>query len=256
MLVENRVALITGSTSGGMGRSIALTLARNGADVVLNYGTHRQDAQADAEAQAVKQAIENFGRRALLIKADTTQAKAVETMVQTVLDTFGKVDILVNNAGGGWNPADITELSPEQFHAVLQAEIEGAFYAIRACLPVMRQNRWGRIINLGAYNAGTWAAEHGEPVEYALGKGGRTLLTRHLAQRERAHNITTNQINPGPGHTAHFTSLDEAVAYSQHNAQWANRQRCTPQDIADAVLFLCTEEARFISGAHLNFVIQ
>jgi len=253
MILSGRVALITGSTGGGIGRSIALTLASNGADITLNYGTHRTDSAA---AQAVQAAVENMGRKAQFIRADTRRAAEVENMVKQVIDTFGKVDILVNNAGGGWDPHDITELSPEQFRSEIAAEIDGAFYCVRACLPNMRRQQWGRIINLGAFGAGHWAAEHGEPLEFAIGKGGRALLTRHLALKERQHNITVNLINPGPGHTPHFESLDDALQHVQHEPVWLERQHATPQDIADAVLFLCTEQARFITGSHINFAIN
>jgi 3-oxoacyl-[acyl-carrier protein] reductase len=164
MILDDKVALVTGSTGGGMGRSIALTLARHGADVVLNYGTHRRGTDADAVAQAVTQAIRAMGRRALVVQADTRDADAVSTMVQQAVDAFGKVDILVNNAGGGWNPQDIADLSPEQFRDGVEAEANGAFHCIRACLPVMRRNGWGRIISLGAYGAGEWTDG---PVEYA-----------------------------------------------------------------------------------------
>lgn len=256
MILKGRVALITGSTSGGMGRSTALTLARHGADIVLNYGTNRRDAGADKAARAVEKAIRDMGRRVMLVKADTRVADEVSAMVAGAVEAFGKIDILVNNAGGGWVPRDIVEIPPEQFRNVLEAEIDGAFHCIRECLPIMRKNHWGRIVSLGVSGAGHWAAEGGEPVEYALGKGGRALLTRHLALKERKHNITVNLINPGPGHTAHLQSLDQALSYAGRCQEWRARQRVTPQDIAEAILFLCTEQARFITGSHVSFSIE
>jgi 3-oxoacyl-[acyl-carrier protein] reductase len=177
-------------------------------------------------------------------------------MVKQALDRFGKIDILLNNAGGGWNPKDITETPIEQFREVIEAEINGAFNCIRECLPIMRKNRWGRIINLGAFDAGSWAAEDGGPVEYALGKSGRAILTRHLAFKERKYNITINLINPGPGHTPAFGTIDKALLFANRSEEWKSRKQATPQDIAEAILFLCTEQARFITGSHITFSIE
>ena len=250
-----RIALITGSTGGGMGRSIAFTLAKNGCDIILNYGTGKKDAEADNRAKPVAEAIQNMGRRVLLVKADTTDYEEVASMVKKGVDHFGRIDILVNNAGGLWNPQDITEILPEQFQKVIEAEINGAFYCIRECLPVMRENKWGRIITIGVYGAGHWAAEEFGPVEYAIGKGGRALLTKHLALRERKYNITVNLINPGPGHTAHV-DMEAALSFIKHGTHWKSRTKATPQDIAEAVLFLCTEQARFITGSYITFSVE
>lgn len=255
-MLENRVALITGSGGSGMGRSTALTLARHGADIVLNYGTNRRDAAADNAAQTVEAAVRALGQRVLTVKADTKHVDEVDAMVAQAVDVFGGVDILVNNASGLWAPQDITETQPEQFSEVLAAEIEGAFYCIRACLPQMRKKRWGRIINLGAFDAGRWAAEDFGPIDYAIGKAGRALLTRHLALKERAYNITVNLVNPGPGHTAHFESVEQASAFAAHNEAWSTRTKVTPQDVAEAILFLCSDQARFITGSHIAFSLE
>jgi len=239
-----------------MGRSIAFTLARNGAHIVLNYGTNRRDAEADRTAEEVRSAVENLGVRALVFKADTRNADEVTAMVGQAVGKLKKIDILVNNAGGAWNPKDITETSPEQFGEVIEAEINGAFNCIRECLPIMRNNRWGRIINIGAFDAGHWAAPGTAPVEYAIGKGARALLTRHLAFKERAYGITVNLVNPGPGHTAHLETIEKALSLSEHSVEWQKRVVATPQDIAEAILFLCSEQARFITGSHIGFSIE
>lgn len=250
--LAGRVALVTGATGGGMGRSTALTLALHGADVVLNYGTHRRDDAADAASAAVARAIRDMGRDVLLVKADTRDPEEIDAMVARAVDTFGRVDILVNNAGGAWAPGDLAETDPEVFRDVVEAEAFGAFLCIRACLPLMRRQGWGRIISLGAYDAGTWA---GDPVSYAVGKSARAILTRHLAHQEREHNVTVNLINPGPGHTAHLPNLAIALDYARHGEAWQTREQATPQDIADAVLHLCREEARFVTGSYVAFSI-
>lgn len=254
MILKGRVALITGSTSGGMGRSTAFTLAKNGADIVLNYGTNRRDAEADKASKAVEKAIRDLGRRVILVKADTKKADEASAMIKKAVNEFGKIDILVNNAGFGvWAQKDITEIPPEQFREGIEAEIHGAFHCIRECLPIMRKNRWGRIILLGIIGAGYWA---GGPLEWAIGKGGRALLTRHLALKERKYNITVNLINPGPGHTAHIPTIEKALSFADRCEEWKSRKQVTPQDIAEAILFLCTEQARFITGSHITFSIE
>jgi NAD(P)-dependent dehydrogenase (short-subunit alcohol dehydrogenase family) len=256
MFLQGRVALITGSTSGGMGRSTALTLAKNGADIVLNYGTNRRDSEADETSREVEEAIRKLGREVLLVKADTKSPEEVSAMVAEAVKKFQKIDILVNNAGGGWNPKDLAKVPAEQFKEVLEAEVCGAFHCIRECLPIMRKNRWGRIVNLGIIGAGYWAADGPSPIEYAIGKAGRALLTRHMALKERKHNITVNLVNPGPGHTAHFDTLKQALSFSDHGEEWPSRKKATPQDIADAVLFLCSEQAKFVTGSHITFSIE
>ena len=256
MILKGRVAIITGSTSGGMGRSTAFTLAKNGADIVLNYGTNRRNTEADEAAKMIEKAIQDLGRRVILVKADTKKADEVTAMVKKAINEFGKIDILINNAGRGWNPKDITETPPGQFREVIEAEIDGAFNCIRECLPIMRKNHWGRIISLGIIGAGYWAADDFGPVEYAIGKAGRALLTRHLALKERKYNITVNLINPGPGHTAHIGTIEKALSFTKQCGEWKSRKQATPQDIAEAILFLCTEQARFITGSHITFSIE
>lgn len=255
-MAEKKVALITGSTAGGMGRSIALTLAKNNFDIILNYGTNLTSDKHIKRAEEVKSLIHDIGGNAILIKADTKNKGEISQLFQEALDYYGRIDILVNNAGGMWNPADITQLPEEQLNEVIQSEVMGAIYCIQEALPVMRKNKWGRIINIGAFDAGHWAAQKNEPLEYAIGKGARTLITRHLSLKERYYNITVNQINPGPGHTAHIDSIKEAYNFANNDTGWEKRKYATPQDIAEAVLFLCSEKARFITGSYINFSIE
>jgi NAD(P)-dependent dehydrogenase (short-subunit alcohol dehydrogenase family) len=90
----------------------------------------------------------------------------------------------------------------------------------------MRENKWGRIITIGVYRAGHWAAEEFGHVKYAIGKGGRALLTKHLTLRERKYNITVNLINPGPGHTAHL-DMETALLFIRHGTHWKSRTKAT-----------------------------
>src|SRR5437016_2635828 len=151
--LKGRVALVTGSTGEGMGRSIALTLAREGADVVLNHGTNRRTSAAN-NRRLVK-AVEALGSRAIVVRADTAKGDDVRKMFLRAGQELGPVDILVNNAGGSWDPRqDITKVEDDAWQGVLRAEIDGMFHTIRAALPGMRRRRWGRIVNIGMTGSG------------------------------------------------------------------------------------------------------
>ena len=237
MGLDGRVALVTGAGGAGMGRSIALTLARDGADIVVNYRSKR------ADAEAVAQHIKAMGRRALVYEADVADAAAVEAMVAAAAERLGTIDILINSAGGQWKPQDITEIAPEHFRAVMAAEVEATFLLFRAVLPGMRARGWGRIVSIGGHMADDWRFGQPEaPLDYPLGKAGRHWLTRTLAPREIGRGITINAVAPGP--TPHV-SLEEAVAA----ASGEHRAGRGPQDIADVVSFLCSDAAAHVTGA-------
>jgi len=227
-----------------MGRSIALTLAREGADIVVNY---RRRAR---RAQEVARVIGEMGRRSLVQQADVADPSAVQAMVEAALAAFGQIDILVNSAGGGWKPQDLTEIEPEHWRSVMAEEIDASYLLMRAVLPGMRERGWGRIISIGGYEAENWRLGPPEaPLDYPLGKAARHWLTRTLAPREMVHGITINAIAPGP---IPYISLEEAMEAVRGGPAWVRRDRSGPQDVAEAVAFLCSERARFLAGAVLT----
>jgi 3-oxoacyl-[acyl-carrier protein] reductase len=239
MTLEGRVALVTGAGGQGMGRSIALTLARDGADVAVNYRRNRDGADE------VVRAIESMGRRSLAVQADVGDAAAVDAMVAAAVERFGKVDIVVNSAGGPWKPQDVTEIAPEHLRAVLAQEVESVFHLLRAVLPGMRERGWGRIVSIGGHGADDWRYGPPEaPLDYPLGKAARHWLTRTLAPREAPHGITINAVAPGP---TERVSPEEALAAVRGERR--PHEGNTPQDIADVVAFLCSDAAARITGA-------
>lgn len=239
MGLEGRVALVTGAGGRGMGRSIALTLARDGADLALNW--HR----SDAEVRETAAAIEAMGRRALPVQADIGDASSVDELVARVGEALGKPDILINNAGGPWKPQDITEIAPAHLRKVLALEIESVYYLLAATLPAMRERGWGRIVSIGGHMADDWRFGPPEaPLDYPLGKAARHWITRTLAPREFAHGITLNAVAPGPTDRG---ERDDAVAAAlEHRTGGAAN---TSQDIAEVIAFLCSEAAARVTGA-------
>lgn len=236
MTLERRVALITGSGGEGMGRSIALTLARDGADIVLNY--RRDPARAEATAGAIR----DMGRRVIAVQADVSEPAEVSALVGAARAQLGAVDVVVASAGGPWKPQDVTEISPEHLRRVLAAEVEGVYALLRETLPAMREGRYGRIVLVGGHDADDWRFGPPEaPLDYPLGKAARHWIVRTLGPREFALGVTINAVAPGP--TPRFTH-DEALAALESAAASAS-----PQRVADAVAFLCSEAGSRITGA-------
>ncbi len=236
------VALVTGSTGQGMGRSTALTLARDGADVVLNYGTNR--ATRAAANRRLMEAVQSFGVHALLVPADTTKAADVRALFAKAKEDLGPVDILVNNAGGRWTMTrDLTKVDAGYWQSVLRAEIDGVFHTIQSALPEMRRKKWGRIVNLGMERSEEFT---GPPYDYTVGKIARHGLTRILSEIEIPHGVTINAVAPG---YIPYLTFEGAIDAAHHGQGWARRRHGTPQDVAEVVAWLCTEAARFVNGA-------
>ena len=240
--LDGRVALVTGSTGEGMGRSIALTLARDGADVVLNTGTNRRTPAASNER--LLKAIRSLGARAILAEARTYDRREVERMFARARRELGPVDILVNNAGGRWDPKrDLVKVDDRFWRDVLRAEIDGMFCTIRAALPDMRRRRWGRIVNLGMERSEEFMAP---PYDYPVVKIARHGLTRILSEIEIPRGVTINAVAPG---YIPYLSFAQALDALDHGSTWTARRYGTPQDVAELVAWLCTDEARFVKGA-------
>ncbi|MEX2157883.1 MAG: SDR family oxidoreductase [Dehalococcoidia bacterium] len=242
MELAGRVALVTGASGRGIGRSIALTLAREGAEIVVNFKERRE------RADEVARAIESMGRRALVQQADVADPDAVLALVRAAESQLGHVDIAVCSAGASWEPRDITEIEPAHWRSVMAEEIDAAYGLLRAVLPGMRERGWGRIVLVGGLGADDWRfGPPDAPLDYPLGKAARHWLARTIGPRELQHGITINAIAPGP---IAYVELDEALRLAQGGVA----DGVTPQDAAEAVAFLCSERARQISGAVVPIV--
>lgn len=238
---KDRVALVTGSTGEGMGRSIAFTLARDGARVVLNYGTgHPNNVSA---AEKVLAEIRTLGGKGYAFRADTRVEAEVAEMITGIMTLYGRLDFLIVNSGGNWEVRDITEIDPVHWRSVMEAEIDGLYHCIKHALPVMREAHFGRIIAVGMKGAGTL---DGPPYDFLLGKSSRNALIRSLASQELANGITCNVV--APSHTPRLT-MKQAVDAAKHGGNWKRRTHALPQDAADVVRFLCSEESAFVTGS-------
>lgn len=188
--LEGRVTLVTGS-SRGIGRAVAIAMAREGSDIAVNYFKHEN------KAKDVRGAIEDLGRRCIAIGADVALADGVSRLMKAVEGELGHIDILVNNAGIASHKS-IEEITEEDWDRVLQVNLKSAFLTTQLALPGMRSRRWGRIINISSV-----AAQIGGIVgpHYASSKAGLIGLTHFYASSLAKEGITVNTLAPGPVET-------------------------------------------------------
>jgi 3-oxoacyl-[acyl-carrier protein] reductase len=261
--LSGRVALVTGG-SRGLGRADALTLARAGADVVIadilvesddsreadRYGPLAQAARAQGlvHTEETAREIEGMGRRALALKCDVTDPEQVGVAVEQTVRELGTVDILVNNAGTLDHVGQLTDQVPELWERDLRVNLTGAFNCCRAVWPHMEERGWGRIVNMASV-AGTLGG-FGQ-ASYSTTKAGLLGLTKSLALEGARHGITVNAIVPGIIGTEAFHFGNEAMN-DRMVKRTAMRRPGEPQDIANAIAFLSSDLASYITGVGLN----
>jgi len=239
--VDGKVALVTGGARG-LGRAIADALASAGADVVL---TARQVENAARAAEAIGRTSETktFG-----LAADVTVRDSVEAMVARVLDSLGRIDILVNNAGVNIR-GPIEELSEDDWDVVVDTNLKGPWLCCRAVAPVMKRQKWGRVINVSSM-LGEISLPNRTP--YAASKGGLTLLTKTLALEWAKDGINVNALCPGPFATEINTPLlNDPAARAQMEANVPLGRWGDPVELGPAAVFLASEASSFMTGATL-----
>src|SRR5689334_14536392 len=261
--LAGRVALVTGG-SRGLGRADALTLARAGADVVvadllveseLSDETDRYGALATVARQQglvhteeTVDEIRGMGRRGLAVRCDVTDRAQVDAAVARAVAELGSIDILVNNAGTLDHVGQFHNQSPELWERDLRVNLTGAFNCAQAVWPHLRERGWGRIVNMSSV-AGTLGG-FGQ-ASYSTTKAGLLGLTKTLAMEGARHGITCNAIVPGIIGTEAFHMANPAM-----NERIANRtvfkRPGEPQDIANAIAWLCSDLAGYVTGIELN----
>jgi 3-oxoacyl-[acyl-carrier protein] reductase len=261
--LSGRVALVTGG-SRGLGRADALTLGRAGADVVIadiqvesdsgeeaeRYGPIAQAARAQGlvYAEATAEEICAMGRRAAAIRCDVTERTQVDEAVGRTVEEFGSVDILVNNAGTLDHLGQLPDQRPELWERDLRVNLTGSFNCAQAVWPHMKERGWGRIVNMASV-AGTLGG-FGQ-ASYSATKAGLLGLTRTLALEGARHGITCNAIVPGIIGTEAF-NFGNPEMNERMVRRTAMRRAGEPQDVANAIAFLCSDLASYITGVGLN----
>ncbi|HIJ64711.1 MAG TPA: SDR family oxidoreductase [Candidatus Hydrogenedentes bacterium] len=243
MMCDGKVAVVTGAAGKGMGRSIALTLAREGAKIVVNYRTSEESAGA-----IVKQ-IEGRGGEGMAVQGDVFEADGCKRLVDAAVAQFGQVDICVVGPGAGWHPDPVHQLEAASALDDIHSEVAPIYHLMPLVLPGMYERGWGRFIALGLsppYACPSYA--------YSVGKAARAYALRLARDETWQHGVTMNVIGPGP--VAEIATLDEAVQQCDHEAAWQKRSTASPQDIAEGVAFLCSEAGRFISGCELPYMFR
>ena len=237
--LDGRVAIVTGA-GRNIGRGIALALADGGAAVVVNARSNL------TEAQAVAAEIERAGGKALAVTANVADADAVNKMVATAAEKFGRIDILINNAAVRVEQA-FEGMTLAQWRAVTSIILDGAFNCVQACLPHLKKSGAGVIINIGGLSAHTGAARRPHVV---AAKAGLIGLTRALAHELASDKIRVNTVTPGLMSAPRPAGQREPQHHSL--VQSLAGRRGEPADIAAAVRFLCGPGASFVTGQNMQ----
>jgi 3-oxoacyl-[acyl-carrier protein] reductase len=238
--VTQKVSIVTGA-SRGIGRAIAIELGRDGGRVVVNFAGRAEEARETARL------IEQVGGRAIVEQADVSVASAAHSLVESALAAFGRVDVVVNNAGITRDTL-ILRMKDEDWDAVMNINLKGAFNLIRAVARPMMKQRVGRIINIASVvgligNAGQ--------ANYVAAKAGLIGLTKSAARELASRNITVNAVAPGYIQTDMTAELN-ADLVEKMVEQIPLGQVGQPEDVAKAVAFLASDESAYITGQVLN----
>lgn len=245
MRLQGKAALVTGA-SRGIGRAIARRFAAEGCDVALNYVSEAgRDNAAEAETLAAE--LRSLGRKALCLEADVTDFAAVQAMVATAVGALGGLHVLVNNAGIT-RDRTLRKLSPEDWQAVLEVNLTGAFNCAKAVLEPMLEHGHGRIISLSSVVG--LMGNFGQ-ANYAASKAGLIGFSKSLAREVARKGITVNCIAPGFIDTEMTRAIPQDVI-PQILAQIPMGAMGTVEDVANAALFLASEEAGYITGQVLS----
>jgi 3-oxoacyl-[acyl-carrier protein] reductase len=240
MKLDNKTAIVTGARRG-IGRAIALALAKEGASVTVS-DINQEDCQK------VVDEIEKMGRKGLAVKCDVTSTADVEDMVKKTVAKFGKLDILVNNAGIiSYKP--FLELTDEDWDKTLSVNLKGQFLCARAAAKEMIKNKWGRIVNIASISSGGCGIAFPLIAHYTASKGGVMALTEALALELTAQGINVNAICPGAIDTDMTKGAKDSGQLEPLLLRIPKGRLGKPEEIAHLAVFLASEDASYITGA-------
>ena len=250
--LKNKTALVTGS-SKGIGKAIALELAKEGADVIIC-------ARGEKELQAAREEMETYGNRVLAIAADVTREEDLHHLVEGSLKAFGKIDILVNNAGGIGRQGTFAALDTQDWRDLFELNLFSVVALTRLVLPGMQDKQWGRIINISSENG---EQPYPDMPAYNVTKGALNNLTKTLSKAYGKDGILVNSVAPAFIKTPLVEGMLEGIASGKEGGkaaaekEFAEEKRPgivrgragTAEEVAGLVAFLCSEKSSFMTGA-------
>lgn len=241
-ILKEKVAIVTGS-SRGIGKAIAIALAEQGADVVINY------CHSKEKAEEVARKLKQMGRKSFAFKADVSNEEEVNKMVEATLENFCKIDILVNNAGISENALS-WEMQTELWNDILKVNLYGVFYCTRAVLAHMRERRQGRIINISSITGQIGVAGASA---YAVSKAGVINFTKSVAREVAERGITVNVLGLGYFENGVLLTVPPDIR-NNILSQIPMRRFGDPKSAAELVVYLCSDAADYITGQviHIN----
>jgi 3-oxoacyl-[acyl-carrier protein] reductase len=236
--LEGRVALITGA-SRGIGAACARVMAREGADIAINY------FRSESKAMAVAAQVADVCRRHLVVQADVKNPDQVRHMVDEILTQWGRIDILVNNAGRH-DRLRFDAMTLDQYDDSVETNLTSQMLCIRAVIPGMKVRHWGRIVNITALTAqrGSYSGDAG----YAVSKTGVVGLTRALFREVAAYKLNINAVAPGPIDTDMLRHGFSPERVGQLSERVPLQRLGWPEEVAEVVSFLCSDRASYVTG--------
>lgn len=242
MRLKNKVALLTAAAGAGIGRATARAMAKEGAAVVIT------DIHEERAIEAAREVAGEYGVRALGMRCDVTRASEVKGVVDRTLSEFGRIDVLFNNAGTN-RPARVADITDEVWDLVMSTSLTGTFFCCRAVIPAMIEQKGGRIISVTSVAGFRGLA--GGHAHYAAAKAGVMAFTRCLAMEVAPHRITANTIAPSFIFNEFIPNIYPQKEIERMLDEIPYPRKGTPQDVANAALFLASEEGEYMTGQTL-----